>query len=195
MAKLLFFLSADLDSMYPGVVFYSPPISQHLTSLEATIDRLEDLGVSVLSLKTLSVLRRSLQIYKSDPASLGRFIYQMTTNQQVLPTSFTTTKCISRRTSPSRCFIMPICRVKRIVTTWNSSQPVPLQSTWGSCPVYTFKKPHEANGVFKPGDVVGEISLQHFSYEIIGQKRERTEETSDVSTKKNEVTIIVIIAS
>ena len=49
-------------------------------------------------------------------------------------------------------------------------------------PVYTFKKIHRANAIFKPGDQVGEISLRHFCI-IKACKRKRRAE--DSSTEKH----------
>ena len=185
MLKLLFFvLSAELDSMYPGVVFYGPPISQHLMSSEATIDRLEDLGVSVfVPQNALSSKEESLDIQirpcfsgtfqlpdDYEPASPAYLIHHNKMHFQ----KDITIKMLhyANLHSEEDCDNMIVFSA--------SSTPEYM----GSRPVYTFKKSHEANSVFKPGDVVGEISLQHFCFEIIGRKRQRAEERSNDSTKK-----------
>ena len=52
-----------------------------------------------------------------------------------------------------------------------------------SHPVYTFKEICGSKGIFKPGDQVGEVSLQHFSF-VKGGKRKRKKEITPVTSPK-----------
>ena len=52
-----------------------------------------------------------------------------------------------------------------------------------SHPVYTFKVMLGSQGTFKPGDQVGEVSLQHFCLTTIGKRKRDSEESSAISKK------------
>lgn len=57
----------------------------------------------------------------------------------------------------------------------------------GVNPIYKLKKISDVESVFKPGDLVGEISLQHFCPISIGKRKrpvESSEEITNESSKK-----------
>ncbi len=130
---LISLYAIELDSNYPGIIFFNKPVSGHLTPLTTTIGQLETFGISV------SLPQNSLS---SEEEYSDMHIHPCFTGPFELATRWLRTSKSSlshlpqqdafpEGLSPSGCITMPTYRVKRIVLTWHSSQPVPPQSTGG----------------------------------------------------------------
>jgi hypothetical protein len=166
-------ISSELDSNYPGVIFFNPPATQHLTSSATTIGQLEDIGVSVsVPEKSLGSSRKASDFgiypcfsgpfelpdeYESaSPAYLLR--HDKVDFQKDLTIRMRHYACLEREED-----------CEDMVFLSASSTPENRES----CPVYTFKEIHGAKRMFKAGDQVGEISLRHFCFTKIARKRHR----------------------
>ena len=186
---------AEIDPDYPGVVFHKAPISRHVTSSEATIDRLQDMGISIsvpegslspseepLDLHIHPCFRGPFRLpktYKSaSPAYLIR--HRKKTNFQ---------KNITVRIHHYACLgSEEDCEEMTFLSA--SSTPEYIESHQDERvvhPVYTFKKIRGANSKFRPGDQVGEISLRHFCIlKIVRRKRSREEDEPSNRTEKKQ---------
>ena len=159
--------NAEFDHRYPGVMFYKTPVSLHITSSEATLDHLHDLGISIsVPEGSLSSAEESLDLHVRacfhGPFRLPKGYrsaspaYLITHNRKV---DFQ--KDITIRIRHHACLESEEdCAKMRFLSA--SSTPEYKESKPGPHPVYTFRKIRGAKIRFALGDQVGEISLRHF---------------------------------
>ena len=160
-----------------------------MTHSETTLDYLEDLGIS-LSIPVLSE-GRTFDI-EIRPCFTGPFC---------LPDDYEQASPAYLIHHGKLCFQKPITIMMRhhanLVSeedcedmAFFSASSTPQYSV-ESYPVYKFKKINTPDCIFKPGELVGQISLKHFCIVTSG-KRKRAEEAPDessdssASTKKHQ---------
>ncbi len=181
------FIVVELDSSYPGVVFYNTLVTANLTSSESTIGQLEDIGISVFIPENSlsSEEESSMQIR---PCFTGPFELP----EDYEPASPAYLICHSKKYFQKDITIR-MQHYANLQTeedcedmAFFSASSTPQYR--GSRPVYTFKEICDARGEFKPGDQVGEVSLQHFCYNTIGKRKraETSDSSSDGESSDNE---------
>ena len=170
---------SERDSKFPGLMFFNQPLKEPLTSKEATIGQLCD-GISVY------VPTNALSS-EDEPSELS--VRPCFTGPFELPADY---KPVSPayliRHSKTRFQKDITIRMHHYANLQNESDCEDMafltasstpEYRWAQ-PVYVFKEIPGARGVFKPGEQVGEISLQHFCLVTAG-KRERPEDSEDSS--------------
>ena len=178
------FDTAELDSGYPGVTFYSAPIIEQLTSSEVTIGDVTDMGISVFVPQNSINLGRESSFMLIHPCFTGPF--ELPDN--CTPASPTYLICYNMKDFQKDVTI----KMHHYASLQNegdcedmvffiaSSTPEYKESR----PVYTFKEIQGAKGIFKPGDHVGEISLRKFCFLRVGKRtRGKTPESSSEKHK------------
>ena len=189
---LLFY--AEIDPDYPGIVFHKTPISKRVTSSGVTIDRLQDMGISIsvpegslnppeepVDLHIHPCFRGPFRLpkkYKS--ASPAYLIGRKKTNFR---------KDITLRIHHYACLgSEEDCEEMTILSASSTPEYIESHQDEGVVhPVYTFKKIRGANAKFRPGDQVGEISLRHFCIlKIVRRKRSREEDEPSSRTEKKQ---------
>ena len=183
---------AGIDQNFPEIVFYKTPISIHITSSgRATIDRLQDMGISIsVPEGSLSPSEEPLDLHIS-PCFCGPFR---------LPQEYESASPAylihhSKKTNFQKDIIIRIHHYASIGSKEDcekmaflsaSSTPEYIESHRGEAhPMFTFKKIRGgANAEFRPGDQVGEISLRHFCILKTGKRKRSEEEPSNSAEKK-----------
>ena len=181
-------------------MFYKSPISERITSSGVTIDRLQDMGISIsvpegslspseepLDLHIHPCFRGPFKLpkkYKSaSPAYLISLSRKITSQKDVTLRIHHYASLESEEDCEEMAFLSAISTPEYI----ESHQDEGVEH-----PVYNFKKICGANGKFRPGDQVGEISLRHFCIiKACHGKRKRSIEDSSTeaeSEKKHKVT-------
>ena len=191
---------AGIDHNFPEIVFYKTPISIHITSSEATINRLQDLGISI------SVPEGSLGP-SEEPVDLHIhpcFCGPFRLSQQYESASPAYLIHPSKKTTFQKDITIRIHHYASIGSeedceemAFFSASPTPeyIESHQGKGvvhPVYTFKEIRGANTKFRPGDPVGEISLSHFCIVNTGKHKRSEEEPSNSAEKKQKRGILYI---
>ena len=155
-------------------MFYETPISKRITSSGATIDRLQDMGISIsVSEGSLSPSEEPLDLI-IHPCLRGPFRipkkYEFVSPVYLIS--------LSRKTHSQKNVTLKIhhytsltCKEDCEDMAFFSASSTPEFES--SEPVYTFKKIRGVKTTFRLGDQVGEISLRHFSFGGIGKKRSR----------------------
>ena len=173
-------IHAGIDQNFPEIVFYKAPISKHITSSGATIDRLQDLGISIsVPEGSLSPSEEPLDLH-IHPCFCGPFR---------LPQEYESASPAylihhSKKTSFQKDITIRIhhhasigseedCEEMAFLSASSTPEYIESHQDKGVVhPVYTFKKIHGgANTKFRPGDQVGEISLRHFCIVKTGKQR------------------------
>ena len=162
---------------YPGILFYKQPHVEHITSSEATISLMEEMGVSIhIPEGSLCSLEDALDLVIR-PCFSGPFL---------LPPNYESASP-AYLIHPSR----PVKFQKEVTIRMHHYADLQDEEdckdmnflfatpTLNKEYVYTFK---EGKGVFKPGDRIGEIALRHFCVVKVGKRRR---ESSDTQEKSN----------
>ncbi len=161
---------------YPGVIFYKQPHVEHITSSEATISLMEDMGISI------HIPEDSL---RSSEDALDLVIRPCFSGPFLLPPNYESTSP-AYLIHPSR----PVKFQKEVTIRMHHYAVLQderdceemsflfASPTLNEASVYAFKA---GRGVFKPDDQVGEIALRHFCAVKVGRKRRREDEASSDS--------------
>lgn len=149
-------------------------ITHCLTSSEATIDHLNDLGISVLLPENSVYSERESSAIEIRPCFAGPF--QLPDDfEPASPTFFVHHDNICFR----KAITIRMCHYAKLVSEEDcadmafftaSSTPKYLESK----PVYTFKQMSDDCTVFMPGDLTGEIVLRHFCFGAIAKKKRQS---------------------
>ena len=192
---------AGIDQNYPDIVFYKIPISEHITSSGATIDRLQDMGISVsVPEGSLSPSEEPLDL-NIHPCFCGPFRlpkkYKSESPAYLIRHSKKTNfhKDITVRIHHYACLGSEEgCEEMTFLSASSTPEYIESHQDGVVHPVYTFKKIRGANAKFRPGDQVGEISLRHFCIlKIVRRKRSREEDEPSTSEKKQRGTVCSFI--
>ena len=194
---------AGIDPSYPDIVFYKIPISEHITSSGATIDRLQDMGISIsVPEGSLSPSEEPLDLH-IHPCFRGPFRlpkkYKSASPAYLIHHSKKTNfhKDITVRIHHYACLgSEEDCEEMTFLLASSTPEYIESHQDEGVVhPVYTFKKIRGANAKFRPGDrdQVGEISLRHFCIlKIVRHKRSREKDEPSNSGKKQRGMLIDI---
>ena len=183
----------EVDIDYPGIVFHKTPLSKHVTSSGATIDRLQDMGISIsvpegspspseepLDLQIRSCFRGPFRLPKeyesASPAYLIRHSKKANFHED-----------ITIRIHHYACLESEEdCEEMAFLSASSTPEYIESHQDEGVVhPVYTFKKIRGDNAKFKPGDQVGEISLRHFCIIKVGKRKRRGTSARAESEKKH----------
>ena len=183
---------AEIDPDYPGVVFHKTPISQHITSSGATINRLQDMGISIsVPEGFLGPLEEPLDMH-IHPCFCGPFV--ILDNYKSASPAYLIS--FSRKTNSQKDITVRIhhyaclgseedCEEMAFLSASSTPEYIESHQDEGVVhPVYTFKKIRGANAKFRPGDQVGEISLRHFCVIKLGKQKRNEEGEPPNSTEK-----------
>ena len=179
---------SDFDSQYPGISLYKIKVIRHLTSSEATVDCLHDIGVLVhVPEHSLSSTEEAVKLH-IQPCFNGPF---------ELPSEYDSASPTflihpSRSVDFKKDITVKIHHHVSLQSEEDCEDMVFLSASSTpeyreSHPVYTFKKISGVKTVFRPGDQVGEIALKHFCL-IRNGKRKRKVKNSDTTSKKHQGT-------
>ena len=184
---------AEINPDYPGVVFHKAPISKHITSSGATIDRLQDIGISIsIPESSLSPSEEALDLH-IHPCFRGPFKlpreYKSASPAYLIRHSKKTNfhKDITVRIHHYACLESEEdCEEMAFFSASSTPEYIESHQDEGVVhPVYTFKKIRGANTKFRPGDQVGEISLRHFCIIKVGKRKRRGTSAIAESEKKH----------
>ena len=179
------YLISDIDSNYPGVIFFGQPVIKRVTFSEAV--EIDGIGISLSVPKnSLSSLEDSVELCVR-PCFHGPF--KLPDNYESASPAYLIhpekdlerhlCKDITIRMHHHACLQSEDdCRNM----TFLSANSTPEYSD--SNPVYTFTEIKGTRGTFQPGGNIGEISLSHFCKVKIGIKRQRGEEEQASEEKK-----------
>ena len=182
-------ITADIDPKCPGVLFYGKAITKQMDSSELLINQLDDAGISVsVPENTLSSLQLSAEL-TIRPCFSGPFELP----DQYEPVSPAYLICHGNMDFQKDITIR-MHHYANLQSEEDCEDMVFLSASStpeyrDSRPVYVFKE-IETKGIFYPGNQVGEISLRHFCFSMIG-KRKRSEDLSDNTSKKIKGTSII----
>ena len=185
------------------MIFYRTPVSLHITSSAATLNQLDELGISIsvpehsLQCPTEKAATTEAETAKEEPLEL-----------QVCPCFCGPFKLPKKHSSASPAFLISLNRkvhFRKAITikihhhasldsdeesekmSFLSASTVPeyqkLSQGCGPQPVYTFKKLHGAKTTFRCGEQVGEVCLKHFCF-VKAAKRKREEDGDDESEEE-----------
>ncbi len=175
----------DVDSKYPGVLFYGPPVTEQLTSSGIEICHIEDIGISVTIPENLLSCTDSVNL-SIRPCFHGPFLLP-DDHVSASPAYLIKT---NRKVPFQKDFTIRIHHHTRLQGEEDCNDMVFLSASAtpeyrGAHPVYTFKKIPEVKGTFRLGDQVGEISVRGFSFIKAGKrKRERKGASSDAKRQR-----------
>ena len=162
-------------------MFHKAPISKRVTSSEATIDRLQDMGISIsVPEGSLSPSEEPLDLH-IHPCFRGPFRlpkeYKSASPAYLIRHSKKTNfhKDITVRIQHYACLgSEEDCEEMAFLSASSTPEYIESHQDEGVVhPVYTFKKIRGANAKFRPGDQVGEISLRHFCVLKLGKQKKR----------------------
>ncbi len=174
---------------YPGILFYKQPHVEHITSSEATISLMEEMGISIhIPEDSLCSSEDALDLVIR-PCFSGPFL---------LPPNYVSASP-AYLIHPSR----PVKFQKEVTLRMHHYADLQEEEdcedmnflfaspTLNEDCVYTFKA--SGKGVFKPGDEVGEIALRHFCVVKVGKRQRDNEASSDTQEKRVKRNFILII--
>ena len=196
-------MHAGINPNYPEIVFYKTPTSKCITSSGATIDRLQDMGISIsVPEGSLCPTEEPLDLL-IHPCFRGPFRlpkkYRSASPAYLIHHSKKTNfhKDITVRIHHYACLESEEdCEEMTFLSASSTPEYIESHQDKGVVhPVYTFKKIRGANAKFRPGDQVGEISLSHFCIlKIVRRKRSREEdEPSNIEKKQRGMLMIIIL--
>ncbi len=159
---------------YPGILFYKQPHVEHIASSKATISLMEEMGISIhIPEDSLCSSEDALDLVIR-PCFSGPFLlppnYESASPAYLIHPSRAVK---SQREVTLRMHHYADLQEEEDCKDMNFLFASPTLNE--DC-VYIFKA---GRGVFKPGDQVGEIALQHFCFAKVGQRRREGEVPSD----------------
>ena len=181
------YINPEINQEYPGIVFYATPVSLHITSSEATLDHLHDLGISIsVPEGSLSSAEERLDLHVR---ACFHGPFRLPKGYRSASPAYLITH--SRKVDFQKDVIIKIHHDARLASeedcanmSFLSASSTPKYGE-SSCPVYTFKKMHGPKMVFTPGEQVGEILLRHFCLiKAVCRKRKKEESSSGGIEKK-----------
>ncbi len=161
---------------YPGILFYKQPIVEHITSSEATISLMEEIGISIhIPEDSLGSSEDALDLVIR-PCFSGPFL---------LPHNYESASpaYLIHPSRPVKSQKDVTLRMHHYVDLQEEEECEDMNFLFASPTLshdsvyYTFKA---GKGVFKPGDRVGEIALRHFCIVKVGKRRREGEVPSDI---------------
>ena len=171
-------------------MFHKTSISKRITSSGATIDRLQDMGISIsIPEGSFSPSEEPLDLH-FHPCFCGPF--KLAKRYESASPAYLI--CHSKKTNFDKDITVRIhhyaclesdedCEEMTFLSASSTPEYIESHRDEGVVhPVYTFKKIRGANAKFRPGDQVGEISLRHFCI-IKACKRKRSVTIEDSSTE------------
>ena len=172
-------------------MFYQTPISKSITSSGATIDRLQDMGISIsVPEGSLSPSEEPLDLH-IHPCFHGPFRlpkeYESASPAYLIRHSkkHNFHKDITVRIHHYACLESEEdCEEMTFLSASSTPEYIESHQDEGVVhPVYTFKKIRGDNAKFRPGDQVGKISLRHFCI-ITAVEHKNEMELPDTEEKK-----------
>ena len=175
---IIAFIPAGHDQKYPGLLLYNAPVIRYQT---ASSDCYRCMGISLYIHKHSPNFVNDIRPCFSGPFELPKEYepaspaYLILHNEMHLQNNVTMRmNHYANLRSQEDCDCM----------TFLSASSTPEYRN--SHPVYTFKEMLGSKGTFKPGDQVGEVSLQHFCLIITGKRKRDSEESSATSSKRHQ---------
>lgn len=169
-------------------MFFKSVVSEHITCKEASVGKIEDLGISIsVPENSLSPTEEGLELVIC-PCFSGPFQlpdgYEAASLTYLIKES-PKTKFLKEMTLRMQHYISLQSQADCDDMEFFSASSIPESED--SRPVYTFRKIEGFKGNFKPGCRVGEISLTHFCLVkvAIGTKRKR--ESNDYSKESEDL--------
>jgi hypothetical protein len=159
----LYYLHADFEPEYPGIVFHKKSVSVNITSSGATIDQLQDMGVSI-SVPEDSVetpLDLHIRPCFHVPSRLPENCRSASPAYLITHGGRGFQKGITIRIHHQACLTSEEDSARMSFVS-ASSTPEQRGSEQGPYSIYSFEKISGNTSKFTQEDQVGEITLRHF---------------------------------
>ena len=170
--NIIDFYCIDTDPKYPGVLFFKVSITTPITASGVSINRLEDMGVS------LTVLESSIS---SSCEDIDLHIRPCFSGPFKLPPNYESASPVylispSRKIDFLKDVIVSIYHNACLLGEKDCEDMAFFSASFkphdsDKQPVYTFQKMDGSNTRFRKGEQVGEISLRHFCAVKIGRRK------------------------